>query len=69
MDRFVVTVGVTLKQYSSSLPNNNWLGDKNVSLVFGLTYFKGALSMISLTWNNTISSSTKWLQKTSDSKK
>ena len=60
--RFVATVNVVLEGYNSCLPNNKWLGDKHVSLVFGYTNFKGALLMISSTLNNTISSSAKWLQ-------
>ena len=62
MVRFLIT-GDVLKQYSNSLPNNKWLGVKYVLIVFGKTYVKGELLMISLTSINTVCSSSKWLQK------
>ena len=66
---FAATVDVVLEDYNSCLPNNKQLGVKHVSIVFGYTYVKGALLMISSTWNNIVCSSSKWLGKTSDCKK
>ena len=45
------------------LSNNKWLGVKYVLIVFGWTYVKGALLMISLNLINTVCISSKWLQK------
>ena len=47
------------------MPNNKWLNAKQVSIVLGETYVKGALLMVSLTSVNTDCSSSKWLQKKS----
>ena len=63
MVRFLTTVYVVLHEYSNCLPNNKWLGVKQVSIVFGLTYVKGALLMIISTSNNTVCSSSEWLQR------
>ena len=67
--RFVTTVDVLLEEYKNYLPNNKWLGVKHVLIVFGQTYVKGALLMISSTSNNTVRSSSKWLQKISECQK
>ena len=67
--RFVTTVDVLLEEYKNCLPNNKWLGVKHVLIVFGQTYVKGALLMISSTSNNTVRSSSKWLQKISECQK
>ena len=67
--KFVAAIDVVLEEYNSSLPNNRWLGVKHVSIVFGWTHVKSALLMIISTSNNTVSGTSKWLQKISDCKK
>ena len=57
--RFAATVDVVLEDNNSCLPNNKQLGIKHVSIVFGLTYIKGALLMISSTSNDIVCSSSK----------
>ena len=66
MLRFLTAVDVVLEEYNNCLPNKKWLGVKRVSVVFG--YVNGALLMISSTSNNTVSSSSKWLQKKNKNK-
>ena len=63
MDRFLTTVDVVLEEYNDYLPNNKCLVGKHDLIVFGWTYVNGALLMIVSNSNNTVCSSSKWLQK------
>ena len=66
--RFIATVDVVLDEYNSCLPKNKWLGVKHVSIVFGQTYVKVVLLMIS-SISKQFPIHSKWLQKASDCKK
>ena len=58
-----IVIDVVLEEYNNCLSTNKWLGIKHVSIVFGQTYVNGELLTISSTSNNSVCSSSKWLQK------
>ena len=58
-----IVINVVLEEYNNCLSTNKWLGVKHVSIVFGQTYVNGELLKISSTSNNSVCSSSKWLQK------
>ena len=62
--KFQTTVDVVLEEYSNCLPNNKWSGVTCFDSIWvNVCYVKGALLIISSTSNNTVCSSSKWLQK------
>ena len=58
-----IVIDVVLEEYNNCLSTNKWLAVKHVSRVFGQTYVNGELLAISSTSNNSVCSSSKWLQK------